>query len=279
MKKSASDSPLSLFGFNALEQQAYAALSQFPGQTGYKLAQVLKKPVANIYKVLESLLAKGAVLVEDGDPAVYRATPVGELFDQLETELRKQRKTAMRQLGVRTAPPDERVYRLGSREQTIQRARAMIAGSKKVLLLDVFPNMVSELATEISAAASRGVKIAGQIYAPAKFSGALLTLRIERDRVLQRWAGDWMNLVADGQELLISVLERSGNGLHQGIWTKSPYLVWSYHSALYAEILLSRLRGEIENGVGKRKLLRLIDDYHNRIAMDAPGYKRLASQL
>jgi sugar-specific transcriptional regulator TrmB len=279
MRKSASDSALSLFGFNALEQQAYAALSQFPGQTGYKLAQFLKKPVANIYKVLESLLAKGAVLVEDGDPAVYRATPVAELFDQLETELRKQRKTAMRQLGARTAPPDERVYRLGSREQTIQRARAMIAGSKKVLLLDVFPNMVSELATEISAAASRGVKIAGQIYAPAKFAGALLTLRIERDQVLQRWAGDWMNLVADGQELLISVLERSGNGLHQGIWTKSPYLVWSYHSALYAEILLSRLRGEIENGVGKRKLLRLIDGYHNRIAMDAPGYKRLASRL
>ena len=118
-----------------------------------------------------------------------------------------------------------------------------------------------------------------EIYAPAKFSGKLLTLRIERDQVLQRWAGDWMNLVADGQELLISVLERSGTGLHQGIWTKSPYLVWSYHSALCAEILLSRLRGEIENGVGKRKLLRLIDDYHNRIAMDAPGYERLASRL
>lgn len=270
---------MSLFGFNALEQQAYTALSQFPGQTGYKLAQALKKPVANIYKVLESLLAKGAVLVEDGDPAVYRATPVVELFDQLETELGKQRKNAMRQLGTRAAPSDERVYRLGSREQTIQRARAMIAGCKKVLLLDVFPNMVSELATEISAAASRGVKILGQIYAPVKFPGALLTLRTERDQVLQRWAGDWMNLVADGQELLISVLERSGNGLHQGIWTKSPYLVWTYHSALYAEILLSRLRGEIENGSGKRKLLRLIDDYHDRLAMDAPGYKRLASRL
>lgn len=270
---------MSLFGFNALEQQAFAALSHFPGQTGYKLAQALKKPVANIYKALESLLEKGAVLVEDGDPAVYRATPIAELFDQLETELRKQRKTAMRQLGARVAPPDERVYRLGSRQQTIQRARAMIAGSKKVLLLDVFPNMVAELATEISAAASRGVTIAGQIYAPAKFSGALLTLRMERDQVLQRWAGDWMNLVADGQELLISVLERQGKGLHQAIWTKSPYLVWSYHSALYAEILLSRLRGEIENGVGKRKLVRLIDDYHNRIAMDAPGYKRLASRL
>jgi len=107
----------------------------------------------------------------------------------------------------------------------------------------------------------------------------MLTLRTERDQVLQRWAGDWMNLVADGQELLISVLERSGKGLHQAVWTKSPYLVWSFHSALCAEILLSRLRVEIENGASKRKLLRLVEDYHDRIATDAPGYKRLASQL
>jgi HTH-type transcriptional regulator, sugar sensing transcriptional regulator len=279
MRKSAFDSPLYLFGFNALEEQAYAALLQAPGRTGYKLAQALKKPVANIYKALESLLEKGAVLVEDGDPAVYRATPIAELFDQLETELRKQRGAAVRQLSARIPPPDERVYRLGSRGQTIQRARRMIASSKRVLLLDLFPNPVSELAAEISAAIERGVKIAGQIYAPARFSGAMLTLRTERDQVLQRWAGDWMNLVVDGQELLISVLERSGNGLHQAMWTRSPYLVWSYHSALYAEILLSRLRFEIENGAGKHKLLRLMQEYHDRIATDAPGYERLASRL
>jgi HTH-type transcriptional regulator, sugar sensing transcriptional regulator len=279
MRKSAFNGPLSLLGFNVLEEQAYAALLQAPGQTGYKLAQVLKKPVANIYKALESLLERGAVLVEDGDPALYRATPIAELFDKLETELRKQRRAAVRQLSARTPPPDERVYRLGSRGQTIQRARGMIASSKRVLLLDLFPSPVSELAAEISAAAARGVKIAGQIYAPAQFSGAMLTLRTERDQVLQRWAGDWMNVVADGQELLISVLERSGDGLYQAIWTRSPYLVWSYHSALYAEILLSRLRVEIEKGAGKRKLLRLVEEYRNRIATDAPGYQRLASRL
>jgi sugar-specific transcriptional regulator TrmB len=279
MRKSTFDGPLSPFGFNALEQQAYAALLLVPGQTGYKLAQTLRKPVANIYKALESLLVKGAVLVEDGDPAVYRATPIGELFDTLETELRKQRKAALRQLGARTLPLDERVYRLGSREQAVQRARGMISSTKRILLLDVFPNVVSELAAEISAAAARGVKIAGQIYAPAEFPGATLTLRPQTDHVLQRWAGDWMNLVADGQELLISVLERSGKGLHQAVWTRSPYLVWSYHSALYAEILLSRLRVEIEDGASKRKLLRLVEDYQDRIATDAPGYRHLASRL
>jgi hypothetical protein len=155
----------------------------------------------------------------------------------------------------------------------------MIASSKRVLLLDVFPNLVPELAGEIFAATARGVKIVGQIYAPAQFPGAMLILRAERDQILQRWAADWMNLVTDGQELLISAVERSGRGLHQAVWTRSPYLVWSFHSALYAEILLSRLRVEIENGASKRKLLRLVEDYHGRVATDSPGYKRLASRV
>jgi hypothetical protein len=39
------------------------------------------------------------------------------------------------------------------------------------------------------------------------------------------------------------------------------------------------LRVEIENGAGKRKLLRLVEEYHDQIATDAPGYKRLSSRL
>ena len=276
MRQRALAGPLSLCGFNALEEQAYVALLVTPAQTGYKLAQALKKPVANIYKALESLLEKGAVLVEDGDPAVYRAVPLEELFDQIEAEVRKQRKAAVRQLKTRTPPADERVYRLGSRRQAIQRARGMIASCKQVLLLDFFPTALSELTAELSAAAARGVKIVGQIYAPAQIAGAALTLRTERDQVVERWAGDWMNLVVDGQELLIGLLERSGGGLHQAIWTRSPYLVWSYHSALYAEILLCRLTLEIVNGASRDELLRLISDHHDQIAIEAPGYKRLA---
>lgn len=57
-------------------------------------------------------------------------------------------------------------------------------------------------------------------------------------------------------------------------------LIWcgAINSALYAEILLRRLRVEIENGASKRKVLRLVEDYHDR-ATDAQGYKHLASRL
>src|SRR5436309_3917681 len=106
MKPGASSGPLSQFGFNALEERAYAALLRRPGQTGYKLAQSLKKPVANIYKALESLLEKGAVVVEDGNPALYSAVAVAELFDRFEGELRTRRKLALRQFGAHKPPRD-----------------------------------------------------------------------------------------------------------------------------------------------------------------------------
>jgi hypothetical protein len=47
---------------------------------------------------------------------------------------------------------------------------------------------------------------------------------------------------------------------------------------LYAEILLSRLREQIQSGAENRKLLRLIADYHREFALNAPGYKRLAAR-
>jgi sugar-specific transcriptional regulator TrmB len=276
VKRSRSSGSLSAFGFSTLEEMAYASLLRSPGQTGYKLAQSLKKPAANVYKALEALLERGAAMVEDGDPSFYRAVPVAELFDQFEVDLRNRRRIALRRFGTPGPAHDERVYRLGSRGQCLGRGRRMIACANKVVLIDVFPNLLGEISAEISAAAARGVTIAGQIYAPAKLPGTQLSVRSPQDQVLQRWSGDWMNIVVDGEELLISVLERSGQGLHQAIWTKSPYLVWTYHSALYAEILLSRLREQIQSGAEHRKLLRLIADYHKDFALNAPGYKRLA---
>jgi hypothetical protein len=53
-------------------------------------------------------------------------------------------------------------------------------------------------------------------------------------------------------------------------------LVWSFHSALFAEILLSRLRIEIEKGASKSQLLRLFDLHWERVVADAPGYQRLS---
>ena len=53
-------------GFNQLEAEVYLLLLAERSLTAYRIAKLLKKPSANIYKAVEVLLAKGAVLVEEG---------------------------------------------------------------------------------------------------------------------------------------------------------------------------------------------------------------------
>ena len=53
-------------GFTETEALAYAGLVPISPATGYRVAQAIGKPAANTYKALESLEAKGAVLVESG---------------------------------------------------------------------------------------------------------------------------------------------------------------------------------------------------------------------
>lgn len=269
---------LSAFGFSALEEEAYSALLGNPSQTGYKLAQLIKKPVANLYKALESLHDKGAVMVEDGDPARYRAAPVAELFHQFEVQFRRKRKLALRKFAGHTPRQDERVYRIGSRDLCLQRARKMISAARRTILIDVFPNVLPELSKQIAAAARR-VAVVGLVYAPVSIPKARLSLSPVRDRALERWPGDWLNIVADGKQLLIALLERSGPGLHQAIWTASPYLAWTYQVSMFSEILLARLEEDIHKGASKAKLLRLIRDYRKAYIQDAPGYRSLPSKL
>src|SRR3954454_24931874 len=71
-------------GFTGLEAEIYTALLAESPVTGYRVAQAIGKPAANVYKAIASLEAKGAVLVDDGASRVCRAVPPDELLARLE---------------------------------------------------------------------------------------------------------------------------------------------------------------------------------------------------
>ena len=75
---------LQTLGFSALEASIYSFLLTESTATGYRIAQALGKPVANTYKGIQALQAKGAVLVEDGSTRLCRAVPPDELMGQME---------------------------------------------------------------------------------------------------------------------------------------------------------------------------------------------------
>jgi len=263
-------------GFNGLEAEVYTALAQNPPMTGYRVAQVLGKPAANVYKAIESLQAKGAVLVDDGANRVCHAVPAEELLGLLERGFRESRERAAAALAeLQSVPADDRVYQLRSREQVLERCRRMLERAERVALLDAFPAPLEELRPEAEAAAARGVLVAVKAYEPTSVREAEVFVHPEGRAVIERWPGQWVNVVVDGREHLLALLTRDGRGVHQAVWSESTYLSWVYHSAVARELSMADVERRVAEGATSKELRAGMERYRRIVASDAPGFELL----
>jgi len=267
---------LAALGFTNLEAEVYTALLRQSPSTGYRIAQSLGKPAANTYKAIESLEAKGAVLVDDGASRLCRAVPPDELLANLGRAFADRREVASRALArFREAPADDRVYQMRSREQVMERARQMLERATEVALLDAFPGPLEELRPDVERAVARGIDVAIKIYAPADVAGAEVIAPPNAGTILARWPGEWVNLVVDGAEHLLAFLAPGGGEVYQAVWSGSAYLSWVYHSAVSSEMILAALEGRIEQGAAADALQKDLARFRRLKKLEAPGYKAL----
>lgn len=267
-------------GFTGLEAEVYTTLARHPPTTGYRVAQLLGKPAANVYKAIESLQAKGAVIVDEGANRVCHAVPAAEMLGLLERGFRGSRERAAAALAeMRGTGGDDRVYQLRSREQVLERCRRMLARAEQVALLDAFPLPLEEVRAEVEAAAARGVSVAVKAYEPVTLKGAEVFVHPEGRAVIARWPGQWANVVVDGREHLLALLTRDGQAVHQAVWSESPYLSWVYHSAVAGELILAGLEKRIAEGATASELRASRRRYRRIIAPDAPGFQILVGRF
>jgi sugar-specific transcriptional regulator TrmB len=267
-------------GFNGLEAEVYTALAQHPPMTGYRVAQLIGKPAANVYKAIESLQAKGAVVVDDGANRVYHAVPAGELLGLLERGFRASRDRAAAALAeLQSVPADDRVYQLRSREQVMERCRRMLGRAERVALLDAFPGPLEELRPEAEAAAARGVVVAVKAYEPTSVREAEVLVDPNGSDVIGRWPGQWVNVVVDGREHLLALLARDGQGVHQAVWSESTYLSWVYHSAVAGELMMADVEQRVAGGASSKELRGSMERYRRIVASDAPGFELLVRRF
>jgi sugar-specific transcriptional regulator TrmB len=271
---------LTSLGFTELEARIYTLLLEESPVTGYRVAQALRKPAPNIYKALESLEAKGAVMVDDGASRLCRPIPPHELLSRLERRFQRERARAAQALSDLGVPrQDDRVYRLRSCDQVLERCRAMLGRCREIALVDIFPLPVELIASELEACANRGVTVAVKVYAPVEVQGASVVLDPDGENVLERWPGQWINLVIDGNEQLVGLLSPDIKQVVQAIWTGSAYLSWVFHSALSAEIILAALQNQMEEACTLEDLRRTLAEHLPLRALRAPGYEAVRGRL
>jgi len=222
-------------GFTPLEAEVYVFLLTESPATGYRVAQSLERPVAGVYKTLESLSARGAVLVDEGANRHCRAVPFAELLSGMERTFQRRKAEAAEALsrfGMETA--DDRVYQLRTYDQVLERCRSMLSRSVSAALLDGHPGILTDLRSDIQAASARGVVVEVQTYGPIELPGATVNL-FPQNEFVTTFPGTWLIAVIDGAELLLAFLDREAHEVRQAIYSGSPYLAFILQAFMISE--------------------------------------------
>lgn len=267
-------------GLNALEAEVYTVLLTQPLSTGYRVGQLLNKPTANVYKAMETLARKGAVLLEDGDARAYRAVPPDEFVHQLQAtfQQRTQRITT-RLAGAAAAPPDERVYQLQSASLILERARRMLVQGRTIVVVDAFPEPLAVLRPQIEQTIARGVSVFVQVYQPTDLTGAQVAHTYHGERTLAYWASQQLNVVVDGQEVLLALLNADLTEVHQAIWSQSLYLSSMVHAGMMREQVVHRLMEVQGSDHALEQMRTILAEQQFFYTSNVPGQRALLARF
>ena len=271
---------LSELGFNGLESEIYVFLQRESPATGYRIAQAISKPAANVYKALDTLLAKGAVELEDGKTRQLRPVPYRELLQRLERRYSDHLTAAATSLSELPGPQEDvRIYHLQTRDQVLSRCRAMLESAEQFAVLDIFPEPLAALQSDLKAAADRGLKVVIRLYSPDDIDGAQVVLSPDYEEIRQRFPAQWLNLVGDATEFLMAML-RSGSGeVVHAIWTASPVLSCARHSSLLSEIGFAAVRRDLAARAPLSEIQSTVEALHFNLTPEISGYQRLLDML
>lgn len=257
-RKKRPQSLLAPFGFTELESRLYLELMRHAPATGYRLAQIVGKAPANTYQALAGLERKGAVVATESEPKTYHPVAPTELFAGLRRSFDTAAQQAVSELKAMHPPiPEDRLYRIKSVTQALERARALIESAEGIILFDLFPEPLAMLHDALVSATERGVTVAGLVYRQPADAPYTQVLAVSALYAAERWPGLQLSVIADAREVLLALIAHGGDQLLQGLWSDSPYLACIHHSGLSAEIRLSARPDRGRDPLARLSLLKI----------------------
>ena len=248
-------SDLISLGFTQIEARAYCELLKNGPQTSYRLASAINRAPSNIYQTLDSLSRKGAILIDEAEPRTFRALSAEQLMRSLEKGFRRKKDDALKKLrDARPGVLDDHFYSLRSVEQVYDRARAMLAAAREIVLFDLFPRPLLLLREALEETAQRGVSTAGIGYGTVA-KGKVQVWSHPWHSVPKVWPGQQVTIIADARECLIALLSHDGEEVRHALWTDSVYLSCLHHSGLACEIQVAEREREPDDPIVKLGLL------------------------
>jgi sugar-specific transcriptional regulator TrmB len=233
---------LTAFGFTALESEVYAFLLQEHPATGYRVAQGIAKPAANVYKALESLERKAAIVLDSASTKEYRPVAPERLLGRLEKEFEKNKVGALKSLASLGKPESGgKLFPVNTLAQAAAQANTIIATGKESVVVIACAQSLSLLNVALSKAWVMSSKPAGakHIAVPEEMF-EVPTLQVVVDRKSA--------VYAVGEE-----------GQAQGFWVEDHPLAAALHQAIVCQIGLFQVDQALEADLGRKQISKVIE--------------------
>jgi len=268
-------------GFNRLESEVYLTLLKQSPLTGYKIAQILGEGSSNIYKALDILIKKGAIMVEElPTTRQFTAVAAKEYMERVEKQIAGSLKFLEENLPVNSDAVNEtRVFKLGTVEQVLERAVDMILNAQKQIVVDAFPKMLELIKPYLLKTAKgkndKKVHVVVNSYDGTELKNCVMVKKSAGADALKVWKDSWLNMVVDGEKYLLAVISPDGKTLRHAVWTNSPFLSYVLYSGIASEMMFSVLIDELK----KRDMVDIVKAALEKYSEPVMGSSAQTKQL
>lgn len=269
---------LEALGFTRVEAEMYVFLLRESPATGYGIAQGLNKAVGHVYKAIDALEAKGAVVttLDESQNRLCRAVPVSELLASVKRRTADQCEFLLEQLPPPSADPsDDRVYRISDREQFFQRCRRMMKSARAFALLTVCPGLVEEVYDELGGMVRRGVVVGLKVFKPVEVAGATVIVDPRGESAVQTGPGQWLFLTVDGREFMQALFDMDAAELLHAAWSESALMTWAFYTGLSSDLVLAAVREAVQRGESFEHIKKLLEQLRILESPHSSGKKYL----
>ncbi len=267
---------LKQLGLNNLEAEVYMHLLTNHPMTAYKVGKEINKPTANVYKAIESLSKKGAVIIEDNKNKHCKAVSSNEFINHYEKNIlskTKMVKSLLENMGKDYY--DEKTYSIDSVPLVFERFRTMMQKAKVVAVIDAFPKALNQVVDSINMAIERGVKVYIQTYKPIDIPGADIAFTQIADKALSHWQSQQLNLVIDGEEYIVALMNKGLTEVKQASWSNNIYMSCIIHAGRMSEQTTMKIMSKMNSSDFEGDVKKIIENQKFFFNTDVPGFNKL----
>lgn len=232
---------LQVFGLSQYEARTYVAAVQFGKSSAYQLSKASGVPRARVYDVLNSLVDRGIVMLEEDDEGnkAYLPLPVDVFLDRVQRQWESAFDKAgseLKQLESCDPTSDVYVATVRGEQNVLSFCRMLLKRAKARVLLSMWRPMYNRLLPELQAIHQTGCSIKGIVIGVDEPIGDLYAHRM--NEYMYSIDKPWFILAIDGKELLYGhSVEANGNAFY----TDDPVHLYLLEDYIWHDVLVNRL--------------------------------------